>query len=227
MRRHRGDRLVAERSRRRRGLRARPSGSSPRPRSASSRARRAAPAWSSSVGRNVIATPSSPGRRLRCPAAARSRWKSAKGTCVRMPAPSPVRESAPTPPRWVRLTRPVSARSTISREGLPAMSTTRPTPHESCSNAGLQEWRDPAAGRGAAFISISPVGVHDVDPVRQLASQRRPRGLRRPHPECSPIHHSIVGHCSVARIPRHPNGPSALTIRSCFGRAVQPDRPAE
>ena len=44
---------------------------------------------------------------------------SAGGICVRIPAPSPVRASAPTPPRWVRLTRPPSARSRCRARGGP------------------------------------------------------------------------------------------------------------
>ena len=59
-----------------------------------------------SRGRKHIATPSSPAPRSPAPRRARSAAKRACGIWVSTPAPSPVRASAPTPPRWVRLTSP-------------------------------------------------------------------------------------------------------------------------
>src|SRR5208282_4481037 len=53
-----------------------------------------------------------------------------------IPAPSPERGSHPHAPRCVRLPRTCSAFSTMSCERLPAIFTTNPTPHASCSCAG-------------------------------------------------------------------------------------------
>ena len=61
-----------------------------------------------SCGRKTIATPSSPAGKIGP--------KKPVGIWVSRPAPSPVRASAPTPPRWVRLTSPARARVTISRD---------------------------------------------------------------------------------------------------------------
>ena len=58
------------------------------------------------------------------------------GICTRMPAPSPARGSAPTAPRCSRLTRMVSASSTILCDLRPLMSAMNPTPQESFSSAG-------------------------------------------------------------------------------------------
>ena len=58
------------------------------------------------------------------------------GVCTRMPAPSPARGSAPTAPRCSRLTRIVSASSTILCDLRPLMSAINPTPQESFSSAG-------------------------------------------------------------------------------------------
>ncbi len=54
-----------------------------------------------------------------------------------MPAPSPVLASHPHAPRCSRLIRTRSALRTISWERRPYMSTTKPTPHASCSALGL------------------------------------------------------------------------------------------
>ena len=53
-----------------------------------------------------------------------------------MPAPSPVLASDPAAPRCSRLTRTVRASRTMACEGRPAMSTTNPNPHASCSVDG-------------------------------------------------------------------------------------------
>src|SRR5437588_10626345 len=58
------------------------------------------------------------------------------GVCTRMPAPSPARGSAPTAPRCSRLTRIVSASSTILCDLRPLMSAINPTPQESFSSVG-------------------------------------------------------------------------------------------
>ena len=58
------------------------------------------------------------------------------GVCTRMPAPSPARGSAPTAPRCSRLSRMVSASSTILCDLRPLMSAMKPTPQESFSCAG-------------------------------------------------------------------------------------------
>ncbi len=54
----------------------------------------------------------------------------------RSPAPSPVFDSLPVAPRWARLSRMVSACSTIAWEGTPLIFTTKPVPQASCSYAG-------------------------------------------------------------------------------------------
>src|SRR5580704_3156822 len=53
-----------------------------------------------------------------------------------MPAPSPARGSAPTAPRCSRLSRMVSASSTIWCDLRPLISAMNPTPQESFSSAG-------------------------------------------------------------------------------------------
>src|ERR1700731_1346933 len=53
-----------------------------------------------------------------------------------MPAPSPARGSAPTAPRCSRLSRMVSASSTILCDLRPLISAINPTPQESFSSAG-------------------------------------------------------------------------------------------
>src|SRR6516165_3798221 len=58
------------------------------------------------------------------------------GICTRIPAPSPARGSAPTAPRCSRLSRIVSASSTILCDLRPLMSAINPTPQESFSSAG-------------------------------------------------------------------------------------------
>ena len=140
-----------------------------------------------------MATPSWPGLRSACPASATISLKRAWGTCVRTPAPSPVRESAPTPPRCVRLTRPARARSTIWREGRPAMSTTRPTPHESCSNAGSQSGAPGSAKRGFSCMMLSLRQVSTLSTRRSLQLAGPATGAdTAPHPEPIPDIHSSV-----------------------------------
>jgi len=51
-------------------------------------------------------------------------------------APSPVFFSQPHAPRWLRLTRTVSALRMIALDLRPLMSATKPTPHASCSYRG-------------------------------------------------------------------------------------------
>src|SRR5215471_6076852 len=58
------------------------------------------------------------------------------GVCTKIPAPSPARGSAPTAPRCSRLSRIVSASSTILWDLCPLMSAINPTPQESFSSAG-------------------------------------------------------------------------------------------
>ena len=58
------------------------------------------------------------------------------GTWSRMPAPSPVSDSAPVAPRCSRLHSAPMASSTIRLVARPLMSTTNDTPQASCSNRG-------------------------------------------------------------------------------------------
>ena len=67
------------------------------------------------------------------PSLSASARRNACGVCSRMPAPSPVFFSAPTAPRCSRFTSTVSAFATMSCEGRPFTSATKPKPHASCS----------------------------------------------------------------------------------------------
>ena len=76
---------------------------------------RTAAAWpAASVGRNAMPI-------AYCPAggssASTTSRRKASGIWVRMPAPSPLSGSAPTAPRWSRLSRAVRPASTMSRPG--------------------------------------------------------------------------------------------------------------
>ena len=140
-----------------------------------------------------MATPSWPGPRSPWPAAASDSAKRAKGTWVSTPAPSPVRESAPTPPRWVRLTSPARARSTIRREDRPAISTTRPTPHESRSNDGSQSGATRSSERGAGCMMFTLRQVSTLSTRGAKAPVRAGReGAHRPPPGGNPDIHSSV-----------------------------------
>src|SRR5579862_147380 len=89
-----------------------------------------------SCGRNTTPTAYSPGAGSLKPSAADCLAKNLCGVCTRMPAPSPARGSAPTAPRCSRLTRIVSASSTILCDLRPLISAMNPTPQESFSSAG-------------------------------------------------------------------------------------------
>src|SRR5438094_714882 len=113
------------------------------------------------------------------------------GTCSRMPAPSPVFGSQPHAPRCRRLISTSRPWRTIAWDLRPLMSTTKPTPHASCSWAGsyrpcggtspmMAAWEQAKAEvaavrarldgtvRGAAIYSV---GLHDVSrPMQQFAS---------------------------------------------------------
>ena len=89
-----------------------------------------------SCGRNSAPTAYSPGAGSLKPSAAACLAKNLCGVCTRMPAPSPARGSAPTAPRCSRLTRIVSASSTILCDLRPLISAMNPTPQEFFSSAG-------------------------------------------------------------------------------------------
>src|ERR1700733_8109599 len=89
-----------------------------------------------SCGRNSAPTAYRPGAGNVKPSSADFFAKNLCGICTRMPAPSPARGSAPTAPRCSRLTRMVSASSTILCDLRPLMSAMNPTPQESFSSAG-------------------------------------------------------------------------------------------
>ena len=65
--------------------------------------------------------------------------RSACGIWIRMPQPSPSFGSAPTAPRWSRLTRICRPFSRMSCDLRFFMSATKPTPQESCSLRGIVE----------------------------------------------------------------------------------------
>src|SRR5580658_9772719 len=89
-----------------------------------------------SCGRNSAPTAYWPGAGNVKPSSAVFIAKNLCGICTRMPAPSPARGSAPTAPRCSRLTRMVSASSTILCDLRPLISAMNPTPQESFSSAG-------------------------------------------------------------------------------------------
>src|SRR5580704_7493858 len=90
----------------------------------------------SSRGMNSAPTAYCPGSGSLKPSSAAFLAKNLCGVCTKMPAPSPARGSAPTAPRCSRLTRMVSASSTILCDLRPLMSAINPTPQESFSSAG-------------------------------------------------------------------------------------------
>ncbi len=76
---------------------------------------------------------SRPGGGSSTPAVAAQSRSSASGIWIRQPAPSPTSGSAPTAPRWSRLTRISRPQAMISCDLRPLMLATKPTPHASCS----------------------------------------------------------------------------------------------
>ena len=66
----------------------------------------------------------------------RPRGRTSSGSCMRIPAPSPVRGSAPAAPRCSRFSSAVIPRWTASCLGTPSSRATNATPQASCSNAG-------------------------------------------------------------------------------------------
>jgi hypothetical protein len=65
-----------------------------------------------------------------------SRAKKRRGSCTRMPVPSPLLPSAATAPRCVNAPSARTARRTMSCSGSPEMRATKPTPQASCSKSG-------------------------------------------------------------------------------------------
>ena len=102
-------------------------------------------------------------RHIRRAAARRSRVRRAFlaknlcGICTRIPAPSPARGSAPTAPRCSRLSRMVSASSTILCDLRPLMSAMKPTPQEAFSSAGSNSppCSQPCSPNPCALIVVS------------------------------------------------------------------------
>ncbi len=107
------------------------------------------------------------------------------GICTRMPAPSPARGSAPTAPRCSRLTRIVSASSTILCDLRPLMSAINPTPQESFSSAGSNRPK-PDASIAHALLAVAPNHfasrprrIHPALPFATVPpAGRKGRGLR-------------------------------------------------
>ena len=85
-----------------------------------------------------------------------------------MPAPSPARGSAPTAPRCSRLTRMVSASSTILCDLRPLMSAIKPTPQESFSCAGSNRPKavDASTMSTASFIPLAFLAAFFTLPKR-------------------------------------------------------------
>src|SRR6476620_9499036 len=82
-----------------------------------------------------------------------------------MPAPSPIRRSAPTAPRWFRFSRIFSPWATIACDLCPPIWATKPTPQASCSWEGLYRPASEARSislRGATGpLSISSTAYPD------------------------------------------------------------------
>ena len=90
------------------------------------------------------------------------RGRSASGTWVRMPAPSPTSGSAPVAPRWSRLRSASRAWTTMSWPAVPRIVATRATPQASCSCS--RRYRPVSAGWAEKRATVT--------------SHHRPRGRR-------------------------------------------------
>ncbi len=113
-----------------------PSSTWPSPRTARSTSCSQASREACSFGRKIIPTPYSPAGGSVTPWRAISSRRKWSGIWVRMPAPSPISGSAPTAPRWSRLSRICRPCSMMRWLFLPLMWATKPTPQASCSLAG-------------------------------------------------------------------------------------------
>ena len=91
-----------------------------------------------------------------------------------MPAPSPARGSAPTAPRCSRLSRMVSASSTILCDLRPLMSAMKPTPQESFSCAGSNSPK-PCGPKPCALIVILALPRRGLCPCRGVEHTSLPR----------------------------------------------------
>jgi hypothetical protein len=88
------------------------------------------------LGRNVKATPYSPGAGSSISSRSASARKKASGNWSKIPAPSPVSWSQPQAPRCCRLRSNCRPLWTVEWLFRPSRCATKPTPHASCSNAG-------------------------------------------------------------------------------------------
>ena len=136
--------------------------------------RRAAAARSASAGRNARPVAYWPAAGSDTPATAR---QNASGTCIRIPAPSPVFGSAPRAPRWSIRRSAASPRHTTSWDRRPATSATNATPHESCSYAGSYRPCGCCGFRGGVEVIGPPIVVveawrDDVGPGGRVVSVR-------------------------------------------------------
>ena len=121
----------------------------------SSKTRMPSASPSASVGKKSMATPYSPSSGRRLPHFCASLRKKRCGTWMRMPAPSPVLGSRPTPPRCSRLTSTDRASSMIWCERTPLRLAKAPMPQASCSNS-LRYIDGSAYGRLPVRSVISP-----------------------------------------------------------------------
>jgi len=92
--------------------------------------------WVTLRGRNTSPLAYSPGPGSAMRAFRHTSLRKAWGICSSTPAPSPVFGSLPAAPRWSRLINTCGACCRIWWDRRPFMSTTKPTPHASCSNQG-------------------------------------------------------------------------------------------
>ena len=90
----------------------------------------------SSSGRKNIPAAYSPSPGSWIPISPHTRERKACGTCIRIPAPSPLHGSHPAAPRCVRFSRSSSPFSTMSCDFRPLACAMKPMPHASCSFAG-------------------------------------------------------------------------------------------
>ncbi len=103
-----------------------------------------------SRGMNNCPTAYSPGSGSVKPRRLASLAKNLCGICTRMPAPSPMRGSAPVAPRCSRLQRMRRPSWTIKCDLRPLISAMKPTPQESLSSAG--SYRPAAAGTPGSAV---------------------------------------------------------------------------
>src|SRR5271163_839506 len=137
-----------------------------------------------------------------------------------MPAPSPERGSAPTAPRCSRLTRMVSASTTILCDLRPLMSAMKPTPQESFSCAGS---KSPKPCAPIVIFALPPPrlldprrGVFDTSLSRAVPALPQPLAVREEvghAPEGEPLFLKATFVPLGGRLPLSDPGCSSAALR--------------